>query len=164
MDEKKSLLLEGLLPTDVWNALIVIIVLFGVFVAVFKGVVLIRDEMRKHKDQKAAQGKDFTERIADKVMEQLAPQMDERFEKFESSVDKRLEDIDKKLGNDKAQIESHTTQINGHERRISALENGNKSLCQGILALLEANPALAKPQKAMKNYLINGTYNEEDWK
>ena len=52
MEEKKSLLLEGLLPVDVWNALIVILILFGVFIAVFKGVVMIRDEVEKRNKKK----------------------------------------------------------------------------------------------------------------
>ena len=49
---EKTLLLEGLLPTDVWNALIVLFVLFGVFMAVFKGYVVIRDEHRKRVKEK----------------------------------------------------------------------------------------------------------------
>jgi hypothetical protein len=47
---------------------------------------------------------------------------------------------------------------------VSKLEGGNLALCHGMLALLERDPALQKEQKAMKNYLIDKKYNEEDWK
>ena len=71
MEERKALLLEGLLPADVWNALIVVLILFGVFMAVFKGVVAIRDEVDKRKKKKSLNQKDITDEIADKVMEKM---------------------------------------------------------------------------------------------
>ena len=163
MEEKKSLLLEGLLPVDVWNALIVILILFGVFIAVFKGVVAIRDEVEKRKKKKELGNRDFTGEIATKVMEQLEPKIDEKFTSFEENFNKKFEDIDKKLASDKENIESHTRQLNEHESRVSKLEGGSNTLCQGMLALLEANPALSKSAHAMKNYLITGKYNAKDW-
>lgn len=164
MEEKKSLLLEGLLPTDVWNALIVLLILFGVFMAVFKGVVAIRDEVDKRKKKKTLNQKDITDQIADKVMEKLDPTIDEKFDTLSKSFDKKLEDIDKKLTADKETIELHTTQLNDHEGRVSKLEGGNLALCHGMLALLERDPSLTKEQKAMKNFLIDGKYKEDDWK
>ena len=163
MEEKKTMLLEGLLPVDVWNAIIVILILFGVFVAVFKGVVLIRDEIRKGKKEKQVNKKDVTDEIADKVIAQLTPKIDEKFDEFSASFDKKFEDIDTKLSADKEQLKSHTTQLNDHEGRVSRLEGGNYSLCQGMLALLKRDPELAKAEHAMENYLITGKYNEKDW-
>lgn len=164
MEEKKTLLLEGLLPVDVWNALIVIIVMFGVFIAIFKGVVVIRDEAEKRKKKKELNKTDVTDEIADKVMEKLTPQIDEKFENFSKNFDEKFKDIDKKLESDKETLRLHTTQLNEHERRVSGLEGGSRALCHGMLALLEKDPALVKEQKAMKNYLIDGKYDEEDWK
>ena len=163
MEEKKSLLLEGLLPVDVWNAIIVLLVLFGVFIAVFKGVVLIRDEVEKHKKKKNVNKKDVTDEIADKVMEQLMPKIDEKFNTFEQKFDEKFDDIDKKLSSDKEDIKSHTRQLNDHESRVSKLEGGSNTLCQGMLALLERDPALKNAAHAMKNYLITGQYNPKDW-
>lgn len=161
---QKTFLLEGLLPVDVWNFLVVALILFGVGIAVFKGIVMIKDETRKSKERKQVNKVDFTETIADKVMEKLTPKIDEKFDEFSKGVDKKFEDIDNKLKSDKDTLTLHTTQLNDHESRVSKLEGANYSLCHGMLALLERDPALAKEQKAMKNYLIDGKYNEEDWK
>lgn len=164
MEEKKTMLLEGLLPADVWNAIIVLLILFGVAVALLKGIAFIRDEIQKNKDKKKLNTKDVTDEIADKVMDKLTPQIDEKFSEFSKSFDEKFKDIDKKLESDKETLTLHTAQLNGHEGRVSKLEGGNLALCHGMLALLERDPSLSKEQKAMKNYLIDGKYNEEDWK
>lgn len=163
MEEKKTMLLEGLLPVDLWNAIIVLLVLFGVVVAVVKGVAVIRDEIQKHKDKKKINKKDVTDEIADKVMAQLEPKVDEKFAEFTQTFDKKFEDIDKKLAADKEDIKLHTSQLNDHEGRVSKLEGANGSLCQGMLALLKQNPSLSKAEHAMQNYLITGKYNPSDW-
>ena len=164
MEERKTFFLEGLLPVDVWNAIVVIIILFGVAIALMKGIVFIRDEIQKNKDKKKINKKDVTDEIADKVMIKLKEQIDEKFEEFSDNMDKKFDEIDTKLTSDKEALTSHTTQLNDHERRVSKLEGGNYALCHGMLALLERDPALVKEQRAMKNYLIDGKYNEEDWK
>ena len=163
MEEKKTLLLEGLLPVDLWNAIIVILVLFGVFIAVLKGIVVIKDEVEKHRKKKTINTKDVTEEIADKVMEQLMPKIDEKFNEFNASFDEKFKDIDDKLSADKEDIKSHTKKLNDHEDRVSKLESGNNTLCQGMLALLERDPALKNAAHAMKNYLISGKYDPKDW-
>lgn len=163
MEEKKALLLEGLLPVDVWNTIIVLIILFGVGMAIFKGIVAIKDEVEKHKKKKNINKKDVTEEIADKVMEQLMPKIDEKFNEFNASFDKRFEDIDKKLSDDKELLASHTRQLNEHEGRVGKLEGGTDTLCQGMLALLERDPALNRAAHAMQNYLITRKYNPKDW-
>jgi len=164
MEDKKTILLEGLLPTDVWNAIIVLLILFGVIIAVLKGIKFIRDWMSDSRKEKQVNKVDFTDEIADKVMGKLSPQIDAKFDEFSKSFDKKFEDIDEKLKNDKETLTLHTTQLNDHEERVSKLEGGNLALCHGMLALLERDPNLGKEQKAMKNFLIDGKYNEEDWK
>lgn len=164
MEGQKSFLLEGLLPVDVWNFIVVALILFGVGIAIFKGVILIRDEIRKASERKQINKTDVTDQIADKVMSKLTPQIDEKFAEFSKSFDEKFKDIDEKLKNDKETLTSHTTQLNDHESRVGRLEGGNRALCHGMLALLERDPALANAQHAMKSYLIDGKYNEEDWK
>lgn len=163
MEEKKVILLEGLLPADIWNTIVVLIVLFGVAIGVLKGVIFIRDEIVKVKDKKKINKKDITDEIADKVLDKLTPQINEKFEEFNQSFDKKFDDIDTKLSSDKETLKSHTTQLNDHETRVSKLEGGNLALCHGMLALLERDESLVKEQKAMKSYLIDGKYRKEDW-
>lgn len=163
MEGKQTMLLEGLLPVDVWNAIIVLLILFGVAVAVLKGVSFIRDEIRKNKERKQMESVDFGDEIAEKVMDKLTPQIDTKFKEFGESFDKRFDEIDVKLSSDREELRSHTTQLNDHERRVSRLEGGNRALCHGMLALLERDPALTSAQKAMKRFLIDGEYKEEDW-
>lgn len=163
MEEKKTLLLEGLLPADVWNAIIVLLILFGVAVALAKGIAFFRDEIQKSRNKKKLNRTDITDEIAEKVMDKLTPQINEKFEEFSTSFDKKFEEIDSKLSSDKELLKSHTSKLNDHEDRVSRLEGGNDTLCQGMLALLEKDPALTKAAHAMKNYLISGKYNEKDW-
>ena len=163
MEEKKTMLLEGLLPADVWNAIIVLLILFGVAVALLKGIAFIRDEVQKNKDKKKLNKKDVTDEIADKVIDKLTPQIDEKFKEFNTSFDEKFKEIDKKLASDKEDIALHTTQLNDHETRVGRLEGANGSLCQGMLALLKRDPALSKAEHAMENYLITGKYNPNDW-
>lgn len=163
MEGNKTMLLEGLLPVDIWNAIIVLLILFGVAIAVLKGITLIRDEIHKAKEKKALNARDFTDEIADKVMDKLTPQIDQKFDEFSKSFDKKFEEIDKKLASDHEELRSHTTQLNDHESRVSKLEGGNWSLCQGMLALLKQDPGLEKAEHAMQNYLITGQYSPKDW-
>ncbi len=154
------MLLEGLLPVDVWNTIVVLLIMFGVFMAIFKGVVAIRDEIDKGKKKRQLANTDITDQIADKVLAKLQPKLDEQM----TAIDERFKEIDRKLDCDNETLKEHTDQLNDHEYRVSELEGGNKALCHGMLALLERDPTLSKAQTAMKNYLIDGTYNEGDWK
>ena len=170
MEEKRTMLLEGLLPVDVWNAIVVILILFGVFVALFKGIILIRDEIRKHRREREVNRTGVTDEIADKVIEKLTPQIDKKFDEFSATVDEKFRDIDKKLAQDNEKITLHTSQLNAQELRVNQLDNDSKALCHGVFALLshEVNgnsiDKLQKAQEAMKNYLIDGNYNEEAWR
>lgn len=170
MEEKKSLLLEGLLPTDVWNAIIVILILFGVFIAIFKGVVLIRDEVRKNRERKSLEGNTAIDQIATKVTEKINTQIDEKFDSFEQKFDQKFEEIDRKLASDKETIEMHTRQLNAQNIRVDQLDNDNKALLHGMSALLghiatgKSIDKVKKTNDVMKNYMIDRKYNEEDWK
>lgn len=170
MEEKKSLLLEGLLPTDVWNAIIVILILFGVFIAIFKGVVLIRDEVRKNRERKSLEGNTAIDQIATKVTEKINTQIDEKFDSFEQKIDQKFVEIDRKLASDKETIDMHTRQLNAQNARVDQLDNDNKALLHGMSALLghiatgNSIDKVKKTNDVMKNYMIDRKYNEEDWK
>ncbi len=161
--EDKAKALEGLLPVDLWNFIVVGLALFGIVVAVVKGIGVIRDEMKKHKEKKEMNKVGVTDEIANKVMEKLTPQIDTKFKEFSDSFDKKFDEIDRKLDNDKETLGLHTTQLNDHESRVSKLEGGNWSLCQGMLALIKRDPELKQAEHAMENYLITGKYEPKDW-
>ena len=139
----------GFSPDMFLTFVIVLLGIAGVFVLGDK----VMDVFRKMHDRRKISKKDVTDEIADKVMQKLQPKLDEKFAEY-----------DKRLAADKDTLTMHTTQLNDHEERVGQLEGGNKALCHGMLALLEMNPALANASKAMKNYLIDGTYKEDDWK
>lgn len=152
--------IEGISPDMLWTFCVVLVGLMALVVLGHKVIEIFRKEHDRKLERKQLDGQDITERIADKVMEKLQPRLDEQF----TALDKRLEDVDKKLASDKEELALHTHQLNDHESRVSRLEGGNKALCHGMLALLEQNPSLIRAQNAMKNYLIDGTYKEDDWK
>lgn len=164
METKEVLKIEGISPDMLWTFMVVLVGLVALFLMGYKVVEVIRKEKQRRQERQQLAGQDITDRIADKVMDKLTPQIDEKFAEFSRSVDLKFEEIDNKLKSDKDTLTLHTTQLNDHESRVSKLEGANYSLCHGMLALLERDPALAKEQKAMKNYLIDGKYNEEDWK
>lgn len=155
--------LEGLTLDNVWSFICIGFALIGVFLVVAKFIDQIRKWVKEHKEKQALGKKNITDEIADKVMEKLTPQIDEKFNTFEQKFDDKFDDIDKKLSSDKEDIKSHTRQLNDHESRVSKLESGNNTLCQGMLALLERDPALSRAAHAMQNYLITGKYNPKDW-
>ena len=156
--------LDGITLDSVWSFICIGFALIGVFLVVAKFIDQIRKWIKEHNEKKALGKQDITEDVANKVVEKLSPQIDQKFTDFEEKFDKKFDEIDKKLKEDNETIESHTHQLNDHEDRVSELESGDRALCHGMLALLERDPALVKEQKAMKNYLIDGKYNEEDWK
>ena len=154
--------LENLTFSSIWNALVVLIVLALLFFGIYKGIIMIRDDREKQKDKKQLNKKDITDEIADKVMDKLTPQIDEKFKEFSDSFDEKFKDIDDKLKSDKEDIKAHTSKLNDHEDRVSRLEGGDRSLCQGVLALLE-NASLTKQTHAMQNYILTGRYEPKDW-
>lgn len=164
--EQEIIKIEGITPGMVWIALAVGVALLALYVLYGKARQTYRDEKKakkKEEQETQLQDIDITDKIADKVIQKLTPQIDKKFEEFSKSFDEKFNDIDDKLASDKEDIKSHTTQLNDHESRVSKLEGGNLALCHGMLALLERDPSLDKEQKAMKNYLIDGKYRKEDW-
>ena len=155
--------IEGISPEMLWTFLIVLVGLATLFLLGYKVIEVLRKEHERKVQRQQLDGQDITDQIANKVMEKLTPQIDEKFDSFEQKFNEKFDDIDRKLSSDKETLTSHTTQLNDHESRVSKLEGGDKSLCQGMLALLEQNPSLTKQTHAMQNYLITGTYREEDW-
>lgn len=155
--EEKVLLLEGLLPVDVWNALIVLFVLFGVFMVIFKGYVAIRDEHVKRKKEKQLRNVDVTEEIADKVMEKLEPKIDEKFKI-----------VDDKLANDNIKLKDHDRKLEDLERRVIDTERGQKALsrCVYVLFVKSNGGELSQKQideanSAMENYLFGSPTGEK---
>ena len=152
--------LEGITLDSVWSFICIGFALIGVFLVIAKAIDQIRKWVREHKEKQALGKTDITKEVADKVVEQLMPQIDEKFKAFETSFDKRFNDIDDKLAADKATLTLHTSQLNAHESRVSKLEGDTNALCHGMLALLEKDQKSAA-YNAMKNYLIDGVYKEE---
>ena len=155
--------LDGITIDSIWSFICIGFALIGVFLVVATFIDQIRKWIKERKEKQALGKTDITKEVADKVVEQLMPQIDKKFESFETSFDKRFNDIDEKLASDKATLTLHTSQLNAHESRVSKLEGGTDTLCQGMLALLKQSAATSKTEKAMENYLITGEYNKEDW-
>ena len=156
--------IEGISPEMLWTFVIVLVGLATLFLLGHKVVEVLRKEHERKVQRQQLDGQDITDQIANKVMEKLTTQIDEKFDSFETKFNEKFEDIDRKLSADKETLTSHTTQLNEHENRVSKLEGGNKALCQGMLALLKQSAATANAEKAMETYLITGEYNKEDWK
>lgn len=150
--EKELPKIEGISPEMLWNFMVVLVGLAALVVLIYKVVEIFRKEHDRRMQRQQLNGQDITDRIADKVIEKLNPELDKKFA-----------EIDKRLKNDKENIDSHTRQLNAFESRVNRLENGNKALCHGMLALLEKDSAPKNVQTAMRNYLIDGEYRESDW-
>ena len=156
---------EGLTPTTLWYTLIGIVGLASLFLLYDKVRTAVRNRQKERENERAISGRDVTDQIAEKVMEKLTPQIDERFDE----INEKFADIDRKLSRDREDIARHTRQLDANENRVKKLEDGNHALCHGIFALLshEVNgnsiDKLKRTQDAMKNYLIDGVYKEENW-
>ena len=153
--------LEGLTPNSIWSFICIGFALIGVFLVVAKFIDQIRKWIKEHKEKQALGKTDITKDVADKVVEQIGPQIDEKFKAFETSFDKKFQDINDKLAADKELLTMHTNQLNAHESRVGKLEGDTNALCHGMLALLEKDEKHIAAYNAMKNYLIDGVYREE---
>lgn len=158
--------IEGISPDMLWTFMVVLVGLAALFVLGHKVIEIVRKEQERKREKQQLEGQDITDKIADKVMAKLQTKLDEKFEEF----DKHFEDIDKALTADRETIEMHTRQLNAQEERVNRLDGNSKALCHGVFALLshEINgnsiDKLTKAHDAMKNYLIDGVYKEDDWK
>lgn len=158
--------IEGISPDMLWTFMVVLVGLAALLVLGYKVVEIFRKEHERRVEKQQLNGQDITDKIADKVMEKLQPKLDEKFAEF----DKKFEDIDKAIKEDHDTIGLHTRQLNAQEDRVDRLDDNSKALCHGLFALLshEINgnsiEKLQKAHDAMKNYLIDGVYKEDDWK
>lgn len=151
--------IEGITPSMLWTFLVVLVGLMAIVVLGDKVADVFRKAKKRKQDNAELEGEDITDRIADKVMEQLTTKLDEKFA-----------EIDRKLAADKETIDMHTTQLNAQKGRVDRLDNDNKALLHGMSALLSheingnSTDKLKKTQVALNNYLIDGVYKEDDWK
>lgn len=151
--------IEGITPSMLWTFLVVLVGLMAIVVLGDKVADVFRKAKKRKQDNAELEGEDITDRIADKVMEQLTAKLDEKFA-----------EIDRKLAADKETIDLHTTQLNAQKGRVDRLDNDNKALLHGMSALLSheingnSTDKLKKTQIALNNYLIDGVYKEDDWK
>lgn len=158
--------IEGISPDMLWTFMVVLVGLAALFVLGSKVIDIIRKERERKRNRQQLNDQDVTEEIATKVTERLTEQIEERFKKF----DARFESIDKKLAADKQVLEMHTTEINQQRERVDRIETDNKAMCHALFALLshEINgnsiDKLQKAHDAMRDYLIDGKYREEDWR
>ena len=157
----RKMTLEGLTLDSVWSFICIGFALIGVFLVVAKFIDQIRKWIKEHKEKQALGKTDITKDVADKVVEQIGPQIDKKFQDFETSFDKKFQDINDKLAADKELLTMHTNQLNAHESRVGKLEGDTNALCHGMLALLEKDERHIAAYNAMKNYLIDGVYKEE---
>lgn len=150
--------LEGITPDMLWTFLVVLAALAALYLLFDKVRTSIRTEQQRKADQQELKGKDITDRIADKVMAKL-----------QEELDKKFDEIDTRLQRDRQDIDRHTTQLSAIESRVERLDESSRALCHGVFALLghsvDGNSVekLQKTHNAMKNYLIDGKYKEEEW-
>ena len=138
-----------------WTFCVVLVGLCSLLILGYK----VYEIFKKIKQNKQLNGQDITERIANKVMEKLTPQIDAKFA-----------DINKKLADDKEALTMHTGQLNAQKERVDRLDNDTRALLHGVSALLNHIATgnnvdkVKKTNATMNNYLIDRKYNEEDWK
>ena len=166
MSEQQVPKIEGISPDMLWTFVVVLVGLMALIVLGDKVMDVFRNIKKRKKEHSELEGQDITDRIADKVIEKLTPTLDEKFDE----INKNFEDIDKKLAADKETITMHTTQLNAQESRVDRLDNDTRALLHGVSALLgheiDGNSVdkVRRTNDAMKNYLIDRTYKEDDWK
>lgn len=166
MSEQQVPKIEGISPEMLWTFLVVLVGLMALIVLGDKVMDVFRNMKKRRKEQNELEGQDITDRIADKVLEKLTPTLDAKFDE----INKNFEDIDKKLAADKEIITMHTSQLNAQESRVDRLDNDTRALLHGVSALLgheiDGNSVdrVKRTNDAMKNYLIDRKYKEDDWK
>jgi len=150
--------IEGITPDMLWTFLVVLVGLMALVVLGDKVMDVWRNYQKRKRDRNDLNRQDITDRIADKVIEKLMPTLDEKFD-----------EIDKKIAADKSIIELHTSQLNAQNERVDRLDNDTRALLHGVSALLghevDGNSVdrLKKTNIAMKNYLIDRKYKEDNW-
>lgn len=150
--KETPLALEGIItPTGLWNAIVIVLVLIGVIYGVCKFVILIRDEIKKHRDEKKLNKTDLTEQIADKVTERVNQKLDEKFR-----------EIDEKFAKDKIAIDRHERQLASHAKQLRKAKTGLNALGQCVYVLFMRSNGGSVPEnmiesanESMTKYLFN---------
>lgn len=156
--EQQVQAIEGITPNMVWTFLVVLVGMMALVVLGDKVLDVFRNAKKRKQEQTELQGTDITDRIANKVIEQLSPKLDEKFA-----------EIDRKLAADKEAIDLQMSQLNAERSRVDRLDNDSKALLHGMSALLghiatgNSIDRVKKTNTVMNNYLIDRKYHEEDW-
>lgn len=159
MESQQAQAIEGITPEMLWTFIVVLVGLMALIVLGDKVMDVFRNAKKRRQEQSDLNSQDITVRIADKVIEKLTPTLDEKFD-----------EINKKLAADKETIELHTRQLNAQNERVDRLDNDTRALLHGVSALLghevdgNSIDRVKRTNSAMKNYLIDRKYKEDDWK
>lgn len=159
MESQQAQAIEGITPAMLWTFIVVLVGLMALIVLGDKVMDVFRNAKKRRQEQSDLNSQDITVRIADKVIEKLTPTLDEKFD-----------EINKKLAADKETIELHTRQLNAQNERVDRLDNDTRALLHGVSALLghevdgNSIDRVKRTNSAMKNYLIDRKYKEDDWK
>ena len=157
--KETPLALEGIItPTGLWNAFVIGLVLIGVIYGIAKFAFLIRDELKKRRDEKQLNKKDLTEQIADKVIERVNVKLDEKFQ-----------EIDDKFAKDKIAIDRHERQLASHAKQLRKAKTGLNALGQCVYVLFMRSNGGTVPEniiqsanESMTAYLFNKEGEEEE--
>ena len=113
--------IEGITPSSLWNAVVVLLGLCAVVVLVYKVIEIGRKEHERKEQKAKLNGKDLTDEIADKVMDKLAP---------------RLEKIEEKLSKDKERLDSHERRLNSNEDELDRIGQNTEKILDAMDGLL----------------------------
>ena len=113
--------IEGITPTMLWNAVIVLLGLCAAVVLVYKVIEIGRKEHKRKVEQRELGGKDLTDQIADKVILKLSPKLDE---------------INKKLNNDKQRLDGHERRLNQDEDDLGRIGENTEKILDAMDGLL----------------------------
>ena len=113
--------IEGITPTSLWNAVVVLLGLCTVVVLVYKVIEIARKEHERKEKKAKLNGKDLTDEIADKVMAKLST---------------KLEKIEEKLASDKERLDSHERRLNSNEADLDRIGENTEKILDAMDGLL----------------------------
>ena len=113
--------IEGITPTSLWNAVVVLLGLCAVVVLVYKVIEIARKEHERKEKKAKLNGKDLTDEIADKVMAKLST---------------KLEKIEEKLASDKERLDSHERRLNSNEADLDRIGENTEKILDAMDGLL----------------------------
>lgn len=113
--------IEGITPTSLWNAVVVLLGLCAVVVLVYKVIEIARKEHERKEKKAKLNGKDLTDEIADKVMAKMSP---------------KLEKIEEKLASDKERLDSHERRLNSNEADLDRIGENTEKILDAMDGLL----------------------------